>query len=262
MQESSTNPTKGERLYWLDLAKVIGVFLVVVAHLPFRFNPEIYLFHMPLFFILSGWLYKKRSIGDEFKRSFKSLMAPYLIYSALMFISNYFIYHYDFRWLAQQWLLGNWEVLVPAYRPLWFLLSLFSMRILMAICKDNAWKVSILLFLGAVVYVRSRFYQESFDPFQWSTTAFCFIFFVIGTLKDKYDTFLYGKMKNLKAIHYLLWMIPLIVLGKLNGPPSVNVFRTRFGLDSLPFLTTALGLSYLFVMVIRCKLDRYANRGG
>ena len=46
------------RIIWMDYAKAVGIALVVFAHMPSRFAGIIFLFHMPLFFILSGYLYK------------------------------------------------------------------------------------------------------------------------------------------------------------------------------------------------------------
>ena len=45
---------------WIDLAKVIGIFLVIYGHgnLANQHIKEfIYTFHMPLFFVLSGLIY-------------------------------------------------------------------------------------------------------------------------------------------------------------------------------------------------------------
>ena len=69
------------RIAWLDVAKALGIFLVFYGHLlevmyryggrPFLF-PQIkfiYAFHMPLFFVLSGYLY--RDSGQPFGRFFR-----------------------------------------------------------------------------------------------------------------------------------------------------------------------------------------------
>lgn len=65
-----------KRLNWVDWAKTFGIFLVVFGH---SFNPSssewswelellnlIYSFHMPLFFFLSGYLFKVKetNFGD------------------------------------------------------------------------------------------------------------------------------------------------------------------------------------------------------
>lgn len=75
------------RLVWVDYAKAIGIALVVYAHIPDALlKNEIFLFHMPFEFILSGFLYKPRRIKDESIRCIKSLILPYLIYNGILLI--------------------------------------------------------------------------------------------------------------------------------------------------------------------------------
>lgn len=48
-----------QRYYWLDWAKVIGLYLMVLGHTGgglFFWGKWLYSFHMPLFFIISGIL--------------------------------------------------------------------------------------------------------------------------------------------------------------------------------------------------------------
>ena len=54
-----------KRIIWLDIAKVITAFLVVYTHLftsddPFRL--WVYTFHMPLFFLISGFFHKEKEV--------------------------------------------------------------------------------------------------------------------------------------------------------------------------------------------------------
>lgn len=53
------------RQNWIDWSKSIGIYLVVLGHCSF-FNKDIegfiYTFHMPLFFMISGYLYKDELI--------------------------------------------------------------------------------------------------------------------------------------------------------------------------------------------------------
>lgn len=50
------------RLNYMDTAKGIGVILVILAHnlLPTSLSNAIYAFHMPLFFIISGYFLGRR----------------------------------------------------------------------------------------------------------------------------------------------------------------------------------------------------------
>lgn len=49
-----------KRIIWIDWAKAILIYLMVVGHcLPVKWQGTlIYAFHMPAFFVISGYLYK------------------------------------------------------------------------------------------------------------------------------------------------------------------------------------------------------------
>jgi fucose 4-O-acetylase-like acetyltransferase len=89
------------RLTWIDHAKGVGIFLVVVGHVlrglvasqiladgaAFRFvDSWIYTFHMPLFFLISG-LFADRQVerppGEFVRDKLATLAYPYLIWSVL-----------------------------------------------------------------------------------------------------------------------------------------------------------------------------------
>lgn len=101
-----------EREMWLDYTKGFACFLVVYCHvvrgiinaniintnlfLDFL-DYAIYLFHMPLFFIISGYLYsiskKINGIKDYFKFAIKKIInlgIPYLAFSIIFILLNYF----------------------------------------------------------------------------------------------------------------------------------------------------------------------------
>ena len=45
------------RVVWIDWAKVVGIAFVVYAHLPVPvLKWDVFLFHMPFWFIISGYL--------------------------------------------------------------------------------------------------------------------------------------------------------------------------------------------------------------
>ena len=46
----------GKRICWIDWAKTYAIILVVWAHISPILHDEIFLFHMPLFFMISGFL--------------------------------------------------------------------------------------------------------------------------------------------------------------------------------------------------------------
>lgn len=74
-----------KRIEYVDVAKGIAILSVVVGHTFSAYDPGsllnkfIYSFHMPLFFILSGFFYKPQEFKTAFGKKVKSLLVPYLI---------------------------------------------------------------------------------------------------------------------------------------------------------------------------------------
>lgn len=89
----------GNRVDWVLAAKGIGIVLVVAGH----FHPEgspaywtaikniLYAFHMPLFFILSGYLYTrgKYSYSTLLKAKAQRLLYPFVTIAALFFVIKF-----------------------------------------------------------------------------------------------------------------------------------------------------------------------------
>lgn len=76
--------TPDQRLDWLDMAKGIGMILVVYGHSYGPNNRYIYLFHMPLFFILSGFLYNDQHSFLQFV--IKKITTLYIPFAGWNFI--------------------------------------------------------------------------------------------------------------------------------------------------------------------------------
>ena len=77
---------KGSRIVWIDYAKAIGITLVILGHVPVPADIKwvIYGFHMPLFFVISGYLMSRHydtRVG-QLKKIANSLLLPYLIYAS------------------------------------------------------------------------------------------------------------------------------------------------------------------------------------
>lgn len=82
-----------QRIDWIDCWKGIGISSVVLGHvIEGGFSEYLYWFHMPLFFFISGFLYKdKYDYKTYFQRKVSSLLVPYfsflLLYSGLQSFS-------------------------------------------------------------------------------------------------------------------------------------------------------------------------------
>lgn len=81
----------GKRLDYVDIAKGLGILLVIMGHVEYRYVPSCGSVHIPLFFILAGYLCdleRKNDIsyGTCVGRRVKRLLIPYLIYNFLLWL--------------------------------------------------------------------------------------------------------------------------------------------------------------------------------
>lgn len=140
------------RLDYIDIAKGIGILLVLLGHLlpnESVLKSAIYSFHMPLFFVTYGIVMKQYSFKEIIKRRTQTILIPYVLW-ALIFTSFsyknvlYIVY-------------GTNETLSRAgsNAMLWFLVSMFVAtclggKIITAISKGKESKQKGLLLIAAI----------------------------------------------------------------------------------------------------------------
>lgn len=81
---------KVKRLDYVDVCKWLGISLVIFGHMkmPNEVLQWIYAFHMPLFFVLSGYTYRAQKIDKDFlMKKIKTIYVPFLLF-ALIFCSG------------------------------------------------------------------------------------------------------------------------------------------------------------------------------
>lgn len=83
--EAPAAPT--ERLQWVDALKGIGILAVVAGHIyPDQISRFLYLFHMPLFFVIGGYLLRPRADLWQFARQkARHLLLPYVCFLAIIY---------------------------------------------------------------------------------------------------------------------------------------------------------------------------------
>lgn len=160
----------------IDIAKGIGILLVVFAHIYEGFATEIiYLFHMPLFFYLSGATFsfsKSKFNGNFVIKRIKALLVPYVIFSLISFI-YWWRFESHFRPILDSSIFPGklGELSIPLQQfinifvsisegkafiynsPLWFLTCLFTSIICYSIIRKYSGKYSgLFCCLGAASY--------------------------------------------------------------------------------------------------------------
>lgn len=73
---------KGGRMEVIDIAKGLGILFVVWSHAKGPFKDYMYQFHMPLFFLISGFLFNSKNTPAQFlSKKVKSLYIPFVFWN-------------------------------------------------------------------------------------------------------------------------------------------------------------------------------------
>ncbi len=88
----------------IDILKGIGILAVIVGHLTSFGRQFIFSFHMPLFFIVSGYLFSSKPLKASLKSDFKRLVLPYC-FTAITIIAAYSIVSLMLgKWVVLRWI--------------------------------------------------------------------------------------------------------------------------------------------------------------
>jgi len=157
MERRSLTDMHSGRYVWLDILKGLGILFVVVGHFcsnTYVYN-WIYSFHMPLFFFVSGYLYREASILSSVKHKFMTLMIPYFLFGIIsqsFFAINECMFSRTVRISELVWglLYGTYSSI--AYnRVLWFLPALFCITNIYNFLNNVCGKKKELLYIFVIV---------------------------------------------------------------------------------------------------------------
>ena len=129
-----------EKINYIDYSKGIAILFVIFGHVYSGNNIAttwIYSFHIPLFFIISGFLLKLNKNKDTksmILKKFKSLMVPYILFSIINIVGFYLI-----KDLSYEVFKGNIFNTITLFGigALWFLPALFISETLFLFEKNN-----------------------------------------------------------------------------------------------------------------------------
>lgn len=75
-----------DRIDWVDQVKGLAIFLVVYGHNFPVTEKYIYSFHMPLFFMISGFFFPSQLDFSALKKRVNSILVPYFLWAAVLFL--------------------------------------------------------------------------------------------------------------------------------------------------------------------------------
>lgn len=251
-----------QRISWIDYAKCIGIYLVVLGHLPIpeQLSAYIYSFHMPLFFFISGYLLKNNQITFDtfFSIKIRTLVIPYLTFSAFTYIfwllagrhfgsdasSNIALYKPAIGILyanaTNDWMIHN--------IPLWFIPCLFVVEIVFYFIRKLPISIYYAIIACAAIGYIDSLYMPIRLPWGIDVAFTAIVFYGLGNILRQTNTLNQKQSK----ISYILLVVAIICF--VYG----NFKQGRVDLNSLEFNNIILfyttACSGIFICIHVCKL--------
>lgn len=241
----------------------IGIIFVVLGHvIQGRISTWFFLFHMPLFFFLSGTLYRdKYSVSEYIKKKLVSLMLPYVVYlgmsnyrAILGFLVNlmrgisqdkfmFYIEHFKTQMYGGDALKGDLSTF-------WFITCLFFTQQIYHILNklpSQRWLYGAMLG-GYILSLLNQFVYPDFSlPLSINAVGIALIFFHAGQVYQ----YRLGERQSiaritiplaivLTAMFYLGWNIDFNMKGASYGIPVVSIIVSMLLLQ--PWFFVAKGI--------------------
>ncbi|MBR3988301.1 MAG: acyltransferase family protein [Clostridia bacterium] len=290
MGKLSGSVSTSGRVEWVDIAKGIGIILVIIGHLGVPYTDLwIYTFHMPLFFFLSGVVFS--GIKYKFKvflvKRIKALVIPYfaLSFGIFLFFTFLYVYHDKTGTTPPYFVRGALDTPVNmfvkflvqrGYCTVWFLACLFVAEIIFYFVSKAAKRnlivmsaISSAICIGGLVYYRLG---GTTLPWNIDTALIAQFFMCMGylfsnsTSLTKFREIITVNASNpVRCIMAVLFLAINVISGfaslRLSGK-SVNMSIGDYGFEPLSFISALAGILFIITVasMIKSRFFSYLGR--
>lgn len=245
-----------KHLYWIDLAKVIGLYFMILGHgnmVSDEFRCYIYSFHMPLFFIISGLLTKDNKGGVN--KNYNNLIIPYICLNVICLIFFTLIEFYK-GIFSLKLLMSHFFAIVlgvgyetdsfkPVCTPMWFFYVLFLIKIMYHVVPST--KVfKAMQFILCFILVKWLTYYNIDTLLPIDSAIMAYPFFLIGTeLKRLLDCF--GHTNRYMLLFAFIALIMCYFVSLFNGRCDIDTMRYGSFYSLFIFTGTVIAISILVI---------------
>lgn len=196
----------------VDIAKGVGIFLVVLGHFSTFGDAQyhyIYLFHMPLFFFLSGMFTRQTNVKECLPKRARRLLIPYLfywIYTRLMYVAMGIVAKGNLS-------LDEISFDILDAGVLWFLISLWTIHIIYSI-GGYLGRWQLLLYAGLTTVGLVTTYANISMPLYLNQSFIMLPFFLLGKVFNSAKIIQGSTPYEYITRHRTnawLWLLPIVV---------------------------------------------------
>lgn len=237
---SSSLPSVAARIAWVDVLRGIGILAVIAGHIVA--DPAvvagIFLFHMPLFFLVGGYLHRPETPGMDLLRSrAAALLLPYICYLLILWPLELLAAFPNQAWtepwllhaLVKPMLLGG--PLLKGYAAVfWFVTCYFLTQQLVHLLlkyQPPRRRIALLAVMLAAAYLQAALWPAAWLPWSAHTVLFTAPLYYLGYCAQRVD---------------LIRLLPLFGIGAvvalaLAVQPPGNTLDLKYGIYGVPLLT-------------------------
>lgn len=253
--------TAKPRIHKYDNIKGIAIILIVLGHLilitnePTRiFVKFIYIFHLPLFFFVSGYFSKNRPT-DPIKAC-KRILIPYIVFCILLRYFSIYVHGFEY----------STPVIIYSSYGMWFLFSLFMMKMLLPILN----RLKHPLLISIIIALLFGLIHINKDILGISRTFTYMPIFLLGfyynSYKEKIDDYLSNNSLTIKRIlnSKIFLGLSLIVIFLVCMFISTE-FSLKFIKIAYPYASSGKGiiidmLKRLLIIIVQISIVLLANK--
>ena len=262
----------------IDIAKYILSVGILILHTGMLWNLKYGFYYInlvlriavPFFFVVAGYFFnkntKKYGINNSLKKYISRLILPYIFFSTLYILLEYFAQHQSIQYIFQEFLKmisGN------PINIMWFSGSLIWSLIIIAKLKDKkkikySLIIALLLYIIGLLFNTYEFILQNYnnellvalkEVFR-SNRCFWFVGYLytaIGYLIGEYEFKNYKHYKN-----YLVVIISFLLLVL-----EVKYIKTKFDLGLIIefdyYLSHLIFIPSLVILLLNSRLDKYID---
>ena len=207
-----------ERIKWIDNARGICMFCVLLAHSNVN-HPILHTLYTPwfltLFFWISGYLFSTRSLKEDIIKIVKHLLVPYFLLSFLLFFIG--IDNWAALFKGDMEYLYNKVYYILIGKNLWFIPCLIVVQLYVSILSHTIMKslrmkllVCIIMF-GSVYLIRNK--DGYVAPYCADIALFATAYFLMGNIVRKVNFSLFLSVSKLRYIlNKPIWSILMLII--------------------------------------------------
>ena len=261
------------RIEYFDATKAICILLMIVGHCDLSAVPYlkviIYSFHMPLFFIISGFFFKEATQKEAFSKYTRNHIKPYgitaIVTLGILLLLSTYIWNFSvLKDFIEKWALrfffgsgisdgGGLFASTPIVGPIWFLLTLFWAMLFYNFLKIHFHGIELAIIILALFCVAC--FSVSFIRLPFSLQAGCsaVLYIWIGEQIRQHNAIeRYSQIGVFATIATLVLWLLCIKDGK------VLIMAICFYPNGLLSVIVSVAVTLFFI----CAIKRFDLKGG